>query len=231
MSAVILTGVGTGVGKTVATAALAAALAAAGRRPRVVKPVQTGLRPGEAGDLAEVTRLAGVSDVHEFARYPDPLAPATAARRCGATPPELGEVAARVRGLAGAGRPTLVEGAGGVLVRMGGWTIADLAAELAAPAVVVTGCALGALNTAELTCEALRARGVRIAGLIIGAVPARPDLAARLNLGELPEVTGAPILARIPAGAGAWRGRAFRAAAGGWFTARPREVGFPGPSA
>ena len=61
MSVLIVTGTGTDVGKTVATAALAATLPGT---VAVVKPAQTGVADGEAGDLAEVTRLSEVIDDH-----------------------------------------------------------------------------------------------------------------------------------------------------------------------
>ena len=82
----VVTGTGTGVGKTVVTAAVAALAAARGSRVAVVKPAQTGVGGDEPGDLAEVRRLAGVTDLHELARYPDPLSPAAAARHCGLDP-------------------------------------------------------------------------------------------------------------------------------------------------
>ena len=74
-----MTGTGTGVGKTVVTAAVVALAAARGSRVAVVKPAQTGARPDEPGDLDEVRRLAAVTDLHEHARFPDPLSPAAAA--------------------------------------------------------------------------------------------------------------------------------------------------------
>jgi dethiobiotin synthetase len=80
VSVLVVTGTGTGVGKTVVTAAVAALAAARGSRVAVVKPAQTGVDADEPGDLAEVRRLAGVTDLHELARYPDPLSPAAAAR-------------------------------------------------------------------------------------------------------------------------------------------------------
>lgn len=79
MPVLMVTGTGTDVGKTVTTAALAATALAAGRSVAVLKPAQTGVGPGEDGDADEVVRLAGEVTAVELARYPDPLAPATAA--------------------------------------------------------------------------------------------------------------------------------------------------------
>ena len=203
MRALVVTGTDTEVGKTVVTAALAAVARARGEKVAVVKPVQTGVSEGEPGDLDEVRRLSGAGDLHEFARFPDPLAPATAARRAGVTPPTVAELARRIEALADRDL-VLVEGAGGLLVRFdaSGGTIADLASLLGAPAVVVTRAALGTLNHTALTCEALRARGVRCLGVVIGAWPARPDLAARCNLDDLARYADVPLVGRLPEGAG-----------------------------
>jgi dethiobiotin synthetase len=210
MRALVVAGTDTEVGKTVVTAALAASARARGERVAVVKPVQTGVRAGEPGDLEEVRRLAGVDDLHELARFEDPLAPATAARRAGVTPPTVAELAQRIAVLADRDL-VLVEGAGGVLVRFDadGATLADLALLLRAPVVLVARAALGTLNHTALTCEALRARGIRCLGVVIGAWPARPDLAARCNLEDLPLYAGVPLLGWLPDRAGELDASAF----------------------
>ena len=75
MGLIIVSGTDTGVGKTVTTAAIAALARSRGERVAVVKPAQTGEPPGTPGDLGTVAALAGVTDRHELARYPDPLSP------------------------------------------------------------------------------------------------------------------------------------------------------------
>lgn len=198
----VVTGTGTGVGKTIVTAAIAALHPG---RVAVLKPAQTGIEPGAPGDLADVVRLAAPATVCELARYPDPLAPATAARRAGrpALDPAAAVRAARL--LAHDHDLVLVEGAGGLLVRFtdAGGTLADVATALAAPVLVVAAAGLGTLNATALTVEALRTRGLTCAGIVIGAWPARPDLAACENLRDLPAVTGVPLVGAVPAGAGA----------------------------
>jgi dethiobiotin synthetase len=203
-----VTGTGTGVGKTVVTAALASLAAARGDGGvAVVKPAQTGVRPGEPGDLAEVTRLAGVTDVHEYARYPDPLSPAAAARVSGLPALSLKAAADDVRELAADRRLVVVEGAGGLLVRFDedGATLADLAKELDAPVLVVVDPALGTLNHTALTLESMAARGVRLAGVVLGSwptAPAEPDLAMRCNIRDLETLAARPLAGALPAGAG-----------------------------
>ncbi|MEU0217169.1 dethiobiotin synthase [Streptomyces sp. NPDC006265] len=222
MPVLVITGTGTEVGKTVVTAAVAASALAAGRSVAVLKAAQTGVRPDEPGDAAEVERLAGPVTTAELARFPEPLAPATAARRAGRTPVHPHEVAEAAAKLATEHDLVLVEGAGGLLVRFdaAGGTLADAARLLAAPVLVVTPAGLGTLNTTELTARELRARGLDLAGIVIGSWPAAPDLAARCNLADLPDVAGAPLLGSVPAGSGALSPAAFRTAAPHWLAPR-----------
>ncbi|MEU1982689.1 dethiobiotin synthase [Nocardia sp. NPDC019395] len=216
MTLLFVTGTSTEVGKTVTTAALAATARAAGRTVAVCKPAQTGVAATEPGDLATISALSGVTRTLELARYPDPLAPDTAARRCGADLLTLSETADAVTDLDSADL-VLVEGAGGLLVRLGEFTLLDLARELAAPVLVVTAPGLGTLNHTELTTRALRQAGVHCGGLVVGSWPRRPDLATRTNRTDLPRVTGAELVGAVPAGAGSWAPRKFRSAAPGWF--------------
>jgi dethiobiotin synthetase len=212
----VVTGTGTGVGKTVVTAAVAALAVAAGRRVAVLKPAQTGVGPGEPGDLAEVGRLAGGEvTLRELARYRDPLAPATAARRAGLAPVTPSQVATAARELAAEHDLVLVEGAGGLLVRFDGrgGTLADVAAELGAPVLVVAAAGLGTLNHTALTVDALRSRSLDCIGIVIGCWPAEPGLADRCNLADLPAVTGVPLLGAMPAGASSLDRAGFLAAA------------------
>jgi dethiobiotin synthetase len=218
MAVLVITGTGTEVGKTVATAAVAAVALGRGRSVAVLKPAQTGVGAGEPGDAAEVARLAGPVNVTELARFPEPLAPATAARRAGLLPVRPQDVAEAAGKLASGYDLVLVEGAGGLLVRFDdeGGTLADAARLLGAPVLVVAQAGLGTLNTTALTAEALRVRGLDCAGVLVGSWPVEPDLAARCNLTDFAEVAGAPLVGAIPQGAGALRPPDFRAAAHTW---------------
>ncbi|MFG2675115.1 dethiobiotin synthase [Streptomyces sp. NPDC048445] len=229
MSVLVVTGTGTEIGKTIVTAAVAAA--SAGRRVAVLKPAQTGLAPGEPGDVAEVVRLAGGHvTALELARFPEPLAPATAARRAGLPPVRPYEVAEAAEKLAAEHDLVLVEGAGGLLVRFDddGATLADAARLLSVPVLVVAPAGLGTLNSTALTAEALHARGLDCLGVVVGSMPAEPDLAERCNLTDLPVAAGAPLLGVIPAGAGALPPAEFRARAGSWLAAGLGGVRPPG---
>jgi dethiobiotin synthetase len=208
MSIVVVTGTGTGVGKTIATAALACHARLAGIDVAVCKPVQTGTVDGD-DDLADIGRLSGVTTLIGSARYPQPLAPVAAAEAAGAPLPTRAELLAEIRAADAPGRLTFVEGAGGLLVELGadGVTLRDLAVDLGASVVVVVAPVLGTLNYTTLTLEALAAKGLSCAGLIIGAWPAAPGPAEVSNRGALAGL--APVRAALPAGIGALSGKDF----------------------
>ncbi|GAA3725507.1 dethiobiotin synthase [Salinactinospora qingdaonensis] len=202
MSVLVVTGTGTDVGKTAVTAAIAAAHIAHGERVAVLKPAQTGAAGHAPGDIDEIVRLVPGVTGCELARYPEPLAPEAAARRSG-----LGEVscALAARVVAELVRHydlVLVEGAGGLLVRMAGdgTTLADLASAVAAPVLIVSSAGLGTLNATALTAEALRSRGLACLGVVIGQWPATPGTAELCNLTDLPVIAGAPVLGALPEG-------------------------------
>lgn len=204
MTVLVVTGTGTDVGKTTVTSAIAALAVAAGRRVAVLKPAQTGVDAAQPGDVDEVRRLAGPSvTCRELARFPAPLAPARAARLAGLIPVTTATTASVARELAGEHDLVLVEGTGGLLVPLddSGGTLADVAAALSAPVLVVAGAGLGTLNHTALTVEALRTRSLSCVGIVIGAWPTQPDLAARCNLIDLPAVTGLSLLGVVPGGA------------------------------
>lgn len=198
---IAITGTNTDVGKTVATAAIAAVLKRRGFDVVAAKPIQTGEEAGQ-GDASAVAKLAGIETFERW-RYPEPLAPNLAARRAGIQTPSLDEVAGWIRSLDAPERVVLVEGAGGLLVRLADdYTLADIAKATGAPLVVVTSLGLGSLNLAELTCVHARDMGLEVLGLIGGSMPANPDLPTRLNVEEMPEVTGAEYWGHLPEGCG-----------------------------
>ncbi|MEV8528468.1 dethiobiotin synthase [Streptomyces sp. NPDC052000] len=219
MTVLFVSGTGTEIGKTITTAAIAALALAGGRSVAVLKPAQTGVAPGEPGDVFEVRRLAGeaVTGV-ELARFPEPLAPNTAARRASMVPVGAEQTAEAAAKLATEHDLVLVEGAGGLLVRFddAGGTLADAARLLQAPVLVVTPAGLGTLNSTSLTGEALRSRGIEFTGVVVGSWPTEPDLASRCNLADLPESAGAPLLGTVPEGAGRLAPADFRTRAAGW---------------
>ena len=222
----LVTGTDTGVGKTVATAAVAAHLASRGLRVAVVKPIQTGLAAGEPGDADEVRRLTGLSEVHELVRLAEPLAPESAALVSGQTLPTVDTLARRTVEVAGDAEAVLVEGAGGVAVRLDrdGRTLLDLAralewhtsADSTVDVLLVVRAALGTLNHTALSLDAIRRAGLDVRGLVVGSWPDEPGLAERTNVVDLPRTTGVALFATLPAGAAALTRAAFVPAAAAW---------------
>ena len=223
MTVLVITGTGTGVGKTIATAALTSAARQAGVDVAVCKPVQTGIEAGD-DDLAEVTRLTGLTKVVGLARYPQPLAPLAAAEQAGKSLPTRNNVLKLIRALDRPGQLTLVEGAGGLLVELAdaGVTLRDLAADLGAAVLVVATAELGTLNHAALTVESLAAHELSCAGLVIGNWPLLPGVVETSNRSALARL--APLRAALPAGAGLMGAGEFAAMSAhafdrGWLTA------------
>ncbi|WP_375000890.1 dethiobiotin synthase [Aeromicrobium sp. CTD01-1L150] len=188
----LVTGTDTGVGKTVVSAALAAALHSRKRRVAVYKPVQTGVRPGEPGDMEEVARLAAVH-THEGARLVAPMAPRAVAELECVELPTLDDHAEAVAGLLDGHDVVVVEGSGGLLVELtdAGEDLASLAECLPDSATVVAArSGLGTLNHTFLTLEALSRRGLWTLGTVLGAWPEQPDAIAVSNRRRLEDAPG-----------------------------------------
>jgi dethiobiotin synthetase len=217
-----VTGTDTGIGKTVVTAALAAVFLARGDSVAVVKPTQTGVDPGEPGDAEEIRRLAGVVDVLEGVRLPAPLAPDRAAVLAGVDLPSLDEQRDLITGASSTHDQVLVEGSGGIAVRLGeAFTLLDIAEQVRAGGAdvewyVVCGPHLGTLNHSTLTVQAIQHRGDHVRGLVIGAWPTEPGPAEQHNVVDLPRYAGVPVLGAIPSGASSLEPRDFRTQALTW---------------
>ncbi len=152
-----ITGSDTDVGKTLACAWVMLHTPA-----RYWKPVQAGL---EEIDEDTIRALTGAGDdrfVPTTYSLPDPLSPHEAARRAGVKIDmdnfELPENAG----------PLIVEGAGGLLVPLNEKAfVIDLIEKLGLPAILVCRTALGTINHSLLSLEALRARNIPVAGVIL----------------------------------------------------------------
>ena len=194
-----VTGTDTGVGKTVVSAAL---LRRYGREAplRYWKPIQTGAPPDD--DTAEVRRLAagsGAEVVDGGVRLPDPVSPHLAAARAGETI-DLEPLVARPAGGPDAG--WVVEGAGGLLVPINRFALmADLIGRLELAAVVVARSTLGTINHTLLTLEALRARSLAVAGVVMVGDPDRDNREAITRYGRVDVLGELPRLDPLSAGA------------------------------
>ena len=201
-----VTGTDTGVGKTLASAGLLHALARHHARVVGMKPIAAGAEPiGPGGSLANedvlalraASTLAVAPALDNPVLLPDPLSPHIAAQRAG-TRIDVSAIVQAYAALAARADAVVVEGAGGFHVPLSDTeTGADLAEALALPVVLVVGLRLGCLSHAALTADAIRARGLPLAGWIASRIdPAMP--AAEDNIAWLRQRLRAPLLADIP---------------------------------
>ena len=197
-------GTDTGIGKTHATCALLHALARRHARVCGMKPIAAG-GVMTAGGLSNEDSLAHRAastvqvppELDNPVLLPEPLSPHLAAARAGvaisfdAVLAAVGELRRRTDAL-------VIEGAGGFLVPLSETqTGADLAVALKLPLLLVVGMRLGCLNHALLTVEAIRARGLVLAGWIANRVD--PDfLCPDENLAYLRTHLDAPLWADLP---------------------------------
>ena len=166
MKGIFVTGTDTGIGKTTVCAALLHRYRRCGALG-YWKPVQTGWP--EDDDTATVRVLGACADAEicdAGIRLPRPLSPHLAARLHGVTI-AMDDVL-RPAQSASEERAWIVEGAGGLLVPLNDeQKMSDLITALRLPTLVVARAALGTINHTLLTLEALRARSLSIAGVVM----------------------------------------------------------------
>lgn len=209
---IFVTGTDTGVGKTVVTAALAGALRRRGTNAGVMKAVQTGaLRAADGAWISPDGRFlaatAGVDDPPELVCpvcLELPLAPAVAAALSGDEVP-IGRIMAAFEELCRRHDLVLVEGAGGLAVPIrSGYLMSDLARDLGLPLLIVARPGLGTLNHTALTVHFARSAGLRVLGVVFGAMPPpeEQDAPMRSNAAAIEAVAGVPVLGFVPRVAG-----------------------------
>ena len=201
---VFVTGTDTEVGKTVVSTALIRSLVASGMKVAGMKPIAAGATPSPEGlrndDALALIAAANVSAPYETINpycLAEPTSPHIAAANAG-TRIELAPIVHGFDRLAADSDLVVVEGAGGWHAPLNETqTMADLAAALDLPVVLVVGLRLGCLNHALLTAESIAARGLWLAGWIGNHV--QPSFAhAPENIATLEARLNAPLLAVVP---------------------------------
>jgi dethiobiotin synthetase len=194
--AYFLTGTDTEAGKTLVAAALLRAAAAKGLKSLGMKPVAAG-GAEDVDALVAAGNVAAPRDIVNPYLLREPLSPHLAARRDGVAI-DLERIARCFNELRSRADFLVVEGAGGFRVPLSDTQDgADLAARLGLPVVLVVGLRLGCLNHALLTAEAIRARGLRLAGWVANQVD--PAMACvEENVDTLRARLAAPLLGIVP---------------------------------
>lgn len=193
-----ITGTDTGVGKTVVTTSLLRTLIADGVNVSAYKPACSGAEFSSV-DADQPFTVAGNLGRNSLPRWGDvenlyaatlgrwsrericpqlflaPLSPPAAANQEGKTVDEALLVDG-YRWLADQSEFVVVEGAGGFYSPIStNWLNADLAERIALPVLVVSPNRLGTINQTLLTIEAVRRRGLDVAGVILNSLTPSPD--------------------------------------------------------
>lgn len=226
-----VTGSDTGVGKTLVTALLAETALQLGHRVSVIKPVQTGCLPGEAGDVASVKAALGGDRpgliLNELVRFTPPVAPwvADTAQRV-----DRDALTVEILKQASHGNITLVEGAGGVRVPLGRKSNDDMRDLMTAihgrsslagfpfGIVLVVRPDLGTINHTLLSLESLAYEGLLPDAVVVSGYPAQTDDVA---IQTLPEVFAQYLPAELPI---IWLPRFNGELAADWLTQSPDEA-------
>ena len=74
------------------------------------------------------------------------------------------------------------------------YRVSDLAKDLGLPVILVAANRLGALNHILLTVDAIRAKGLSCAGIILNQLDDELDTAMITNKGIIEELAGVPLL-------------------------------------
>ncbi len=169
---IFITGTDTDVGKTVITACLAAALLRKGKKVAVYKPVQCGnpLKGKiKSPDLALVRGLSGISENNLFNDYSFKFASSPhLAAELERKKVDMDVIKDHYNKLSKKFDYVLIEGAGGLLVPLTrSYTVLDLIDDLKVPVLVVSRAGLGTINHTSLTVSALKARNIKIIGIIM----------------------------------------------------------------
>ena len=187
-----ITGTGTSVGKTVVAAALMHRYRPVGSL-RYWKPIQTGI---ESDDDTLVVRYLGSCVEREILsdgiRLSGPVSPHLAAQLNG-TEIRIPDLVRKI--VDSPPENWIIEGAGGALVPLNeSELMIDLMIQLQLPVLVVSRADIGTINHTLLTLEALRARTLHVAGVVMvgvrnssnrEAIERYGDIAV---LGELPHI-------------------------------------------
>ena len=206
-TAYFITGTDTDVGKTYIASALVRYFVQQGQTAVGMKPIAAGcekingaLRNADVSALLAASNFAArLEDVNPYAFEPA-IAPHIAAEQVGVTV-SLSKIKHAFDTLQLQADVVIVEGAGGFRVPINReQTMADLAAQLNLPVIMVVGIRLGCINHALMTAGSIKAAGLNLAGWVANRIdPDMPALAE--NVQTLKAMIKAPCIADVNWGA------------------------------
>ncbi len=195
---IFITGTDTGVGKTAVTAGIAHVLKRKGLDVGVMKPVASGDQV-DACFLKKIAIAPEPLDIVNPVFLEHPLSPNVAAE-IESRSIELEPIMDSFDKLSRSHTHLLVEGVGGLLVPIrDDFSVADLAAKLNLPLLIVARAALGTINHTLLTLEAASSRGLEVIGVIFNSTePNGADEAAITSPAVINRLSGIPSLGSLP---------------------------------
>lgn len=197
-------GTDTNVGKTYVASALVRHFAKAGYQTIGMKPIASGCEQTPDGDLLndDVLALSTASnvvaplDLTNPYRFSPAIAPHIAAEQAEEII-DCEKIKQAYHELTQLAEVVVVEGAGGFLVPLNRQeTLADLAVTLNIPIILVVGMRLGCINHALLTVEAIKSRGLTLAGWVANQVDAEMPVFEE-NLASLQQRIAAPCISVV----------------------------------
>jgi len=195
-----IAGTDTGVGKTCVAAGLAAALRKRGANVGVFKPFESGIGSGHE-DYKILKEASGSTDPDDWIcpyRFEEALAPAVAAERAGIEIDWCG-VTDAFESIAVKHEVVIVEGAGGLLVPLTKEkTNLDLIRECEFPVLLVARLGLGTINHTLLSLEALAARKILCAGVVLNQTTEQKGIAEETNPKALSQLVSVPVWGVVP---------------------------------
>lgn len=205
LSGFFVTGTDTEVGKTLVSGALILKLREQGKKVMGFKPVAAGTYQNTNGDVlnedVEALRIASqlAPGQFELCSYvlDMPVAPHLAAANEGITL-ELNTIMQALSVIQKQSDFVVIEGAGGFLIPLNSHEdLSDFAQQINLPVILVVGMKLGCINHALLTQEAIKARGLKIAGWVANSLSTEM-LLLKENIATLQTRIDAPFLGHIP---------------------------------
>jgi len=189
-----ITGTGTGVGKTYVTRLLLESLARERQTAVGFKPICCGDRDDAAAlHAASVPQPASLDTINPV-HFKSPTAPMAAAL-IENRPADLDAIRAAYQNLTDQYDNVLTEGAGGWEVPVApGYAMSDLATEFDTPVLLVVNNKLGALSNTILTANAIRARSLPLAGLVLNHIAEERDAASISNRALLEQILDPPFI-------------------------------------
>ncbi|WP_158233944.1 dethiobiotin synthase [Sporosarcina sp. P34] len=203
MSILFITGTDTDVGKTVATVLLSDFLSKNGRHFIPFKPIQTGAvihnERFVAPDSMTYELASGREQLHPDYLFTTPCSPHLAARLENVQI-DTDKLTQSVKKLSGRYDGIVLEGAGGLYVPLTseGYCMIDWMAELQASVVLVARAGVGTINHTVLSIEAMKARGIHIAGLLFNDLAQDSPTIIQDNVEMIYKMSGVPVIGTFP---------------------------------